>query len=393
MEEAAKKASATNKLLHAAIYHDAMTTVALGTTLDITILPNTAGRFTVSNTAPAEAIVLKAGADVTALKGWKGKDYKVADGKDDAKRTTEARIYHNQGAPKTGQTLQNSDFGGAATITADNKGVVTIAAMTPDADTKKLVKLTAFSSGTTTLSEDQKKSQPGSINGIAGTFSCTGECTVKSEAAGTTLSGTWTFKTSATASRPDTDYLYFGWWVHKDDKDEPLAASAFAVRQGTDNTKIAPVSSGLNGLGGSATYEGAAAGKYADLNQRMGTATGGHFTADAMLKAVFESDDEGGIEGTINNFRLNDETANPGWSIALSKTGDDFATAGHAPVWSIGDNKGKAAGSWSVSLYDERPGNAPDGDGSTIPTTATGTFHSEFGSDLKMVGAFGANKQ
>ena len=38
-------------------------------------------------------------------------------------------------------------------------------------------------------------------------------------------------------------------------------------------------------------------------------------------------------------------------------------------------------------MYDELPGPAPDGDGSNIPTTATGTFYSEFSTIGRMVGA------
>ena len=44
-------------------------------------------------------------------------------------------------------------------------------------------------------------------------------------------------------------------------------------------------------------------------------------------------------------------------------------------------------------MYDELPGNAPAGAGSNIPTTATGTFYSEFSTIDRMVGAFCASKQ
>ena len=39
----------------------------------------------------------------------------------------------------------------------------------------------------------------------------------------------------------------------------------------------------------------------------------------------------------------------------------------------------------SDQMYDEKPGNAPTGDGSNVPTSAANTFQS-------MAGAFGANK-
>ena len=72
----------------------------------------------------------------------------------------------------------------------------------------------------------------------------------------------------------------------------------------------------------------------------------------------------------------------------LGGTGNEAMT-----VWSIGGNKAPASGTWSGQMYDEMPGDAPDGDGSNIPTTVTGTFYSEFSTIGRMVGAFGADKQ
>ncbi len=60
-------------------------------------------------------------------------------------------------------------------------------------------------------------------------------------------------------------------------------------------------------------------------------------------------------------------------------------------TWSINGNAAAKSGTWSGTMYDEKPGDAPDGDGSNIPTVVTGTFYSEFGSEGRMVGAFGAN--
>ena len=47
-------------------------------------------------------------------------------------------------------------------------------------------------------------------------------------------------------------------------------------------------------------------------------------------------------------------------------------------------------------MYDELPGlttDTPPGDGSNVPTTATGTFYTEYSDVGRMVGAFGADKQ
>jgi len=104
------------------------------------------------------------------------------------------------------------------------------------------------------------------------------------------------------------------------------------------------------------------------------------------------------VTGTIDNFRLNDGSEDPGWSVALARGGLGSDGAISAPasdptVWSMNGNKAPASGTWSGTMYDEMPGNAPDGDGSNIPTTVTGTFYSEFSTIGRMVGAFGADKE
>ena len=123
---------------------------------------------------------------------------------------------------------------------------------------------------------------------------------------------------------------------------------------------------------------------------------------DATLNAKFGSNsapNNGGMTGTINNFRLNDGSENPGWSVTLNRSsawGSNGAITGptsDATVWSINDNKASASGAWSGTMYDELPGNAPAGDGSDVPTTVTGTFYSEFSTIGRMVGGFVAEKQ
>ena len=118
-------------------------------------------------------------------------------------------------------------------------------------------------------------------------------------------------------SQPDGDYLYFGWWVHKNDDGDPLAASAFSHVVGTVTPNFADGASDAGGLrhgsanGSSATYKGAAVGKFALNDHLAGTGNGGHFTADASLTAKFGNTDNSnnpGVTGTIDNFRLNDGT-------------------------------------------------------------------------------------
>lgn len=64
-------------------------------------------------------------------------------------------------------------------------------------------------------------------------------------------------------------------------------------------------------------------GKFALNDALDGTGNGGHFMADASLTARFgtqaadHDNNNGGVTGTIDNFRLNDGTEDPGWNVSL----------------------------------------------------------------------------
>ena len=252
----------------------------------------------------------------------------------------------------------------------------------------------------------------GTYDGAPGEYRCSGTCSSTNDGKGspTTLGGTWHFKpdggANAMAHQPDADYLAYGWWVSKDNDGMPTAASAFVREVGDVDGTVGDTASGAD-LTGSATYVGHAAGKFAlDYSRDKlidGTSDGGHFTADAELVANFGTIAEGstnGVTGTIDNFRLNDGSEDPGWSVKLNRSsawatdgGITGPTAGAATVWSIDGAAAPASGAWNGQMHDESPGNAPSGDGSNVPTTVTGTFYSEFDVIGRMVGAFGANKQ
>ena len=242
----------------------------------------------------------------------------------------------------------------------------------------------------------------GTYDGAPGEYSCPTGCSSTNDGAGSpsALGGTWTFTpdTGAMVSQPDDEYLYYGWWVSKDNEDMPTAASAFA---GVVEPNAGDLDTGgdLTAITGSATYAGNAAGKFAINNRLDGTGNGGHFTAEAELKATFGTGATAGVTGMIDNFRLNDGSEDPGWSVELargalgSSGGTITAPTADPTIWSINGNAAPASGTWSGTMYDELPGNAPDGDGSNIPTTATGTFYSEFSTIGRMVGGFGVDKQ
>ena len=236
---------------------------------------------------------------------------------------------------------------------------------------------------------------PGSYHGVPGTYYCdptATTCTVTVATEGFTLTtGTWTFKATDPEARlmnvPDPNYVSYGWWIHTAENGA-LTVSAFTDNKGADPTALT-----IGDLRGTATYTGGAAGQYALRSLTGGTNDAGHFTADVTLNATFAAAHS--ISGTINNFVGADGEARD-WSVALNSSvvgaagaiaGDPDDTTDTEPqntVWTIGEMAGDAGGEWSGALQDA----GDDG----VPQFATGTFHSVFGADGQMVGAFGADK-
>ena len=343
-------------------------------------------------TDPA-SVTLEAGASAGSLDGWAGTNYAHTEGTGDSKVTNEAVVYINQGSPRTQLFVEK--YGDNTEYTASTRTFNVGEAADGN------IKAPAFpTAGTTTYSGAQEL--PGTYDGAPGQYECDGTCTATYNANGIQLSADWTFvhDAGASVSTPDAAYLFYGWWVSQDSDDMPTAASAFAGEVG-DVDGTGDTASGET-LTGSATYVGSAAGKFAMSNALDGTGSAGHFTADAELTANFGTigaDNQNGVTGTIDNFRLNDGSEDPGWSVELNRSsawaadGGITGPASDATVWSINGNEADASGAWSGTMYDEMPGTAPTGDGSNIPTTVTGTFYSEFSNIGRMVGAFGADKE
>ena len=152
-------------------------------------------------------------------------------------------------------------------------------------------------------------------------------------------------------------------------------------------------------LGGTATYTGAAIGKYALNRGADQYASGGHWTADATLTANFEGaavTDTGSISGMIDNFMAGGESMD--WSVELNMapiaafdTDHDFGlsadAAGGATVWTIGGADAAGGGSWEGDFHNQV---APP-DGNNVPGTVTGEFTATYGAVGHMTGAFGAH--
>ena len=369
----------------------------------------------VGTTDPA-AVILKAGDSSGSLGSWMGTDYAHTDST--TKVANEAMVYANQGE---GDTLTFAKAGyvvATSTSGSDIKDHIQVS-NTTNLDRVKGADFTHSGKQNHTYDSDNEVAfyARGTYDGAPGQYRCTGTCSSTNDGKGSpsALTGTWHFDPdeSAMVHRPDTDYLYFGWWVSKDKDGSPTAASAFhGMRGDVDGGDAGNQVTAGSSLSGTATYEGHAAGKFAMNNPLDGTSNGGHFTADAMLEATFGPNtgenavEDSGMTGTIDNFRLNGGSEDPGWSVKLNKAtwgsggvftspADDNQTPADESlntVWSVNDNAAAVSGTWSGQMYDEMPGDAPDGDGSNIPTTVTGTFYSEFSSIGRMVGAFGAEK-
>lgn len=334
---------------------------------------------------------------VAALHGWDGKRYTaepVGDG------TYEAHVYSNVGEPEMGPKFNSGTDGIGFALDATS------------GETPALNTLTGYEARVDSPSFDHSAGNKefelpgntvrvtlsGSYHGVSGTYYCTpaasGTCAARKAPEGFALGSTaddtnafsaggWTFKPTDPNARvtnmPDTIYASYGWWLHKSEDGSQYTASAFADVKGA-----VPAAAEVNGLDGTATYQGGAAGQYAISSS---TGDSGHFTARATLEAAFS--DNSTITGTIDNFIGSDGMARD-WSIelkeaAIAAEGAIARADSDDTVWTIDGTAAAASGDWSGTLYDNGEDN--------VPQVATGTFHSTYGNTGNMVGAFGANVQ
>ena len=314
----------------------------------------------------------------------------------------------------------------------------------------------------------------GTVHGIPGTFSCldggtgvndcraparysdgsvavtayvgdTDQADGASESAtpGERTAGGWTFvpDDGVTLYTDDANYLTFGWWLQKDAAGRPADFLAFSTATGlgvmraaistTDGTTAgtpvvangvfsdddATVHTDGGTIRGSATYSGAAAGKYAVASATADSYEGGHFTADAMLMVNFDADEDGdttttgdatsgvALSGMIDNFMTGD-TARPDWVVNLMVDNDRVngnavlptgtlvpATADTSRMltsWSTGA-AATGTGTWMADWYGGVTVNAA-GDAivaTGAPDAAVGTFNAAIGTAARLQGAFG----
>lgn len=332
-----------------------------------------------------DAIALMKGAAVGSIGSWSGTDYQGEAGVGTGKTTGMVRAYSNQKAPARVPFAGATNAAGAPLEADAVRGGFTL---TTEANPK-----IAGPSFPTHLTQEtyigNDRSFSGTYEGASGNYRCesTAACTAQRTADGIILSAGWTFTPVSNAMRSvaDPSYLQFGWWA-RHDKDGLTHVGAFRGETGlTAVTAIAATDTG------SATYVGKAAGQFA-VSGSLDPAedNSGHFTADAELKATFATTSST-LHGTIDEFRLNGGSDDPGWSVALEQatidgTDGSFSDTDNGTAWSIGTTTGDAAGEWEARMFN-------DVTSDTIPDSVLGSFRSEFRETHSMVGGFGAELQ
>ncbi len=239
----------------------------------------------------------------------------------------------------------------------------------------------ADNAATTTADEGLHR---GRFDGAMGTFDCTatGGCsaTVNDEGVTTAVTGTFEFTPDdgATVDVADANYLYYGFWLKKNDK----GYSDVQTFHGAVSSVDSPT---YDAVEGTATFEGNAAGVYTyDTLKSDGSkekVTAGSFEADVELTASFGGDDvavskQDSIEGMITNFDLSGGESNA-WVLKLNQ-GTITASDG---TFSGMTNGGATNAPYEGQLY--------GGGGEDAPTMATGEFNGNFVNGM-VAGAFGA---
>lgn len=368
--------------------------VEIGDSTRVTAFPSSGASITLDRDGTdGDAVELKKGAMVSTLDGWMGYDY--AKEKDDS-----AVVYSMTSDPTRGRKFSVEH---APDLTAAPAGSLSSTSFTEANAPRISIQSFTKDSGYQTFDKGDNEIAvkiPGSFHGVTGSYSCTPsaatqQCAARVRGDGlslgevTTANGTfadtatsWTFKPgdpdALVTATPGARYA-FGWWLTDDGSANPVV-DPFAWSSGA----VFDIPTSLEGK---ATYNGAAAGKYALNRGPGGNNDAGHFTADVELKATFGATDE--ISGTIDGFKGADGKDRD-WSVALVKRTITSGTvaAGTDPSttwWTINGVKATAAaGKWDAQLYE------PDGGSPSVVMGTFGAGYDDFGA---MSGAFGASNK
>ena len=264
--------------------------------------------------------------------------------------------------------------------------------------------LTFDSNDTATDDVDEAFETVGTYNGAMGTYRCDGaaDCTVNIEDDKISEIGNgWVFTPNkgVTSDVPDADFLNYGFWLKKTtDEDGVLTYNEVETLAGSS---LGDTGSNVGDVEGSVTYNGGATGVYVknahNSDGTLDTATAGHFTAAASLKAYFGGDsvavdDQNSITGTIDKFELSGGEENA-WSVALKGIKGSILAVGTASGTA---NGGGEAGTFNATFHGDTAVYDHDMDDDTDeinrqPSSVVGEFDANF-SNGSVAGAFGARK-
>ena len=315
----------------------------------------------------------------------------------DADTTAAFAIYSSQVAPEPFHVVYQLDNSGSMVVNTANVGKISGVAEFPSAPNQK------------DLPFDDGDPFTGTFDGAPGTYTCVSTCTLSTNLDGELdeVGGVWHFTPDDAeflVPVPDSDYVYFGYWMHESDVNDAPVIMVAAVAGGTVESLIGTVQA-LEGL---ATYEGSATGVYVKRrvspDNEVESRAGGQFVADAMLTASFgggdvPANDHYSIVGTIQDFRdryggIIDST----WDVALEKA--LFGTQPGAVLSGANNNRFSSAtegdpglaGTWNGRFFGPAAvdgDNTMTGNQSTFPSGVAGTFSARF-TNGEVLGAFGA---
>jgi len=315
----------------------------------------------------------------------------------DADTTAAFAIYSSQVAPEPFHVVYQLDNSGSMVVNTANVGKISGVAEFPSAPNQK------------DLPFDDGDPFTGTFDGAPGTYTCVSTCTLSTNLDGELdeVGGVWHFTPDDAeflVPVPDSDYVYFGYWMHESDVNDAPVIMVAAVAGGTVESLIGTVQA-LEGL---ATYEGSATGVYVKRrvspDNEVESRAGGQFVADAMLTASFgggdvPANDHYSIVGTIQDFRdryggIIDST----WDVALEKAlfgtqpGAVLSGANNNEFSGATEGDSGLAGAWDGRFFGPVAVDSDDtmtGNQSTFPSGVAGTFSAHF-TNGDVLGAFGA---
>ena len=240
---------------------------------------------------------------------------------------------------------------------------------------------------------------PGSLNGVAGSFHCPGNCEWEYDdptddgidnGRVVSVSGV-VFTPTATSARSDTDYLAGGVWLIAPDDATSAADFQFgAFGDGSDpfmQSNLAPVM-------GTATYRGDAVGVYSQ--KEAGTSSVGYLEADVRLNANFgNANGLGSISGSITSFVVDGSHEEGALILGAAPIGAQNSGFFRGSVSDDGQIDSRdITGQWGGQFFgngesDGKPGSV----GGTFGAHSTDFPDIVGGGELSIVGTFGAHKQ